>query len=299
MTEVSQLPPGVYVLAVSGGVDSIVLLDMLAKQTKLHLIVAHIDHGIRSDSHEDALFVEHVAKSYGFPYEVTRLHLSAEASEEQARHERYKFLESIQQKYNARAIITAHHADDVVETVIINLLRGTGWRGLCSLRSEGNIVRPMLGLYKEDIIKYAQQNHLGWREDSTNQQTNYLRNYVRLQLLPSLLKKQPEAKTKLYTLWQWQCKLRRVIESEVEKLYLSMSDKTGLKRSLFKQCEPIVADEILRLFLANYDVRQTLPQRSRILQFIQTAAHSKKFSLNRNAFLQLTRDHVIVVPIKN
>ncbi|HEX6461652.1 MAG TPA: tRNA lysidine(34) synthetase TilS [Candidatus Saccharimonadales bacterium] len=299
MTEVDLLPAGVYVLAVSGGIDSVVLLDMLAKQPQLELIVAHVNHGIRPDSGEDAVFVQQLAKKYGCRYEATSLQLGASASEEQAREARYAFLKKVQRRHAAKAIITAHHADDVVETILINLIRGTGWRGLCSLRSEGGLVRPLLNVYKQEIAAYAKKHRLGWREDSTNQSNHYLRNYIRLQLLPKLLLSDPRLKAKLHNLWQQQCMLRGKIEAEIEGLYQHIADRTGLKRAAFEQLEPAIADEILRHYLLKQGVRQTIPQRRRALQFAHTALNTKKFSLNSETFLQLRRDHIVVVKVKN
>src|SRR3989344_5293986 len=114
-----------YIVAVSGGVDSVVLLDMLIKQKEHNLVVAHFDHGIRVDSDADARFVWELAKKYELSFEVRREELGDAASENTARSHRYAFLRDIAKKYSA-TIVTAHHADDVVETIAINLTRGTG-----------------------------------------------------------------------------------------------------------------------------------------------------------------------------
>src|SRR5690606_41547248 len=110
--------------AVSGGIDSVVLLDMLSHVPGLKLVVTHFDHGIRPDSAQDAVFVEELAAHYGLPFETKRVELGTKASEELARRHRYAFLRDVAARYNAK-IITAHHADDVIETVAINHIRGT------------------------------------------------------------------------------------------------------------------------------------------------------------------------------
>lgn len=175
-------------VAVSGGVDSVVLLDLLKKQPGLDLIVAHFDHGIRADSHQDAEFVQKLADQSKLSFESRKGKLGAEASEDMARQARYKFLHEIKKKYSAMAIITAHHQDDVVETAIINLLRGTYRKGLSSLGSDAHLIRPMLNLSKEQITDYAKKQNLNWREDPTNTDTRFLRNYVRHRLLPAMTK---------------------------------------------------------------------------------------------------------------
>ncbi len=183
---------GKYVLAVSGGVDSVVLLDILSNQKNLELIVTHFDHGIRENSADDRKFVASLAKKYKLSFEYDKGKLGAKASEEVARKARYDFLKKILDKYNADAIITAHHQDDVLETMIINLLRGTGRKGLTSLKSSGHIVRPLLHTTKQEIKDYAQANSLTWHEDPTNADTGYLRNWIRHQLVPKLSSAQKE-----------------------------------------------------------------------------------------------------------
>jgi tRNA(Ile)-lysidine synthase len=180
------LKPGKYVVAVSGGVDSVALLDVLAGQKGLRLIVAHFDHGIRSDSATDRQLVGKLAAHYGLPFEYAEGQLGADASEEAARTVRYDFLRKVQQKYQTRGIITAHHRDDLLETAVLNLLRGTGRKGLTSLASNREIIRPLLAVSKQEILEYAHEHKLKWREDSTNQNPKYLRNYIRLHIMPRL-----------------------------------------------------------------------------------------------------------------
>lgn len=173
-----SVAPGKYVVAVSGGVDSIVLLNVLSKMPELDIVVAHFDHGIRRDSAKDREFVYRLAASHGFPFEYANGKLGSNASEAIARIKRYDFLENVKQKYHADAIMTAHHKDDVLETACINILRGTGRRGLSSLSSD-IVVRPLLSYTKLQILDYAQRNNLQWREDSTNISHKYLRNRIR------------------------------------------------------------------------------------------------------------------------
>lgn len=185
-----NLEPGKYVVAVSGGVDSVALLSLLSQQRDSQLIVAHFDHGIRADSGQDRIFVAELAKMYSLPFRHAEGNLGAEASEAKARKFRYQFLRQVQQNGGAQAIVTAHHQDDLIETAFINLLRGTGRKGLSSLGSGEQLKRPLLHISKQQIVKYAQDQKLVWREDSTNQSNDYLRNYLRNRILPGLSKDQ-------------------------------------------------------------------------------------------------------------
>src|SRR6266498_879340 len=179
-----NIAPGKYVLAVSGGVDSMVIFDMLRRKPDVELVAAHVDHGIREDSYKDEHLVRSVMMSHNVTYETINVLLGSKASEEMARKARYDFLRHICDKYNIHTIITAHHQDDLLETVLINMLRGTGWRGLGSLRSTPAILRPLLHVPKADILQYARAHSIKWREDITNNDQRYLRNYIRHNLLP-------------------------------------------------------------------------------------------------------------------
>jgi tRNA(Ile)-lysidine synthase len=248
----------VYVVAVSGGVDSIVLLHMLQQTTGDKIIVAHFDHGIRDDSAKDAEFVGLLADKYGFPFETKREELGIRASEETARNRRYTFLRSVAKKYEGQ-IVTAHHGDDAIETIAINFHRGTGWRGLAVLDSD--IVRPLLSYHKAELIEYALQHNLAWHEDSSNATTVYLRN--RLRLLTKVL--QPGVKRELLALRIQQVESKRLIEQAIVEL---VGSGPQYSRYFFTHIPPVVAIECLRYVT---DARLTRPQLERLLLAIKTA----------------------------
>lgn len=244
------------VVAVSGGVDSVVLLHKLTRHVKYELVVAHFDHGIRTDSAEDAAFVEQLARSYNVPFEVRREELGADASEELARERRYTFLREVAAKYNG-PIVTAHHADDVTESIAINLHRGTGWRGLAVLDSE--IVRPLLGFTKQELMTYATTHDLVWHEDSTNASDKYLRNRMR----HKLQNMSAEQKVELRILRDAQVALKKQINDEVARL---LDTAEGLSRYFFMMIDEKTADELLRAaFVRAVGTAPTRPQRHRAL----------------------------------
>lgn len=182
-----DIQPGSYVVAVSGGIDSMVLLDMLAHMPGLELTVAHFEHGIREDADADRELVENATVHYGLPFICEHGSLGPGAGEAAARSARYAFLGRVKEKVQARAVITAHHQDDMVETAVINLLRGTGRKGLSSLQSTDNIIRPFLHFTKQQLYDYAKQRPtITWRDDSTNNSDQYLRNYVRHHIISGL-----------------------------------------------------------------------------------------------------------------
>jgi tRNA(Ile)-lysidine synthase len=188
----ANVPEGKYILAVSGGVDSMTLLDLLAGRRGIELVAAHFNHGIREDSDKDEKLVTEASKRYGLPLEADFGGLGTQASEETARNARYRFLNQAKKKHQADKIITAHHQDDLIETAFLNILRGTGSRGLTAMQNNPDILRPLLDIPKAQIIEYARQKRLVWREDPTNQDLGYMRNYLRHKIIPRLSKKERE-----------------------------------------------------------------------------------------------------------
>jgi tRNA(Ile)-lysidine synthase len=187
-------PGEVVVVAVSGGADSIELLHCLLRlrvEWSLTLHVAHFDHGLRENSPQDALFVEELAGSWGLSATTgtwggeRRRGRSLQA---EARSARYRFLEEVASHVGATKIALGHHRDDQAETVLLNLLRGSslrGLRGMLALR-EGQFIRPLLEVGREDIEGYVKAHQLSFVEDPSNQNIRYLRNRIRWKLLPLL-----------------------------------------------------------------------------------------------------------------
>lgn len=235
-----------------------VLLDMVATRTKDEFVVAHFDHGIRSESKKDAEFVGGLAKKHGAVFELGQARLGAQASEEMARKARYSFLKKLEKKYAPAKVVTAHHQDDLVETVVMNLVRGTGWRGLAPMSAE--LERPLLGLSKVELTEYAIANNLGWIEDETNYGDRYFRNRVRR----FLLKMSPEQRRDLLILNAKQQLLRGQIE-EISRA----AAKTDALRSPAILALPVgAALELLRAWTGG---KLTTPQLKLLLKKLKSA----------------------------
>jgi tRNA(Ile)-lysidine synthetase-like protein len=245
-----QLEPGKYIVAVSGGVDSMSLLHSIKDLPDVEIFVAHFDHGIRADSAEDARLVRQTAEAYGLAYELGEGRLGADSSEANARTARYDFLRRLQEKYGARAIVTAHHQDDVLETAILNLLRGTGRKGLSSLSSRGDVVRPLLGIPKADIRRYAEVNGISWREDSTNDSDRYTRNYVRSHLVPRF---SPEKKAELLAVIERSQATNTALDAVIDDL---LQQQETLDRQTIIMLPHTVAREVIAAWLRAQNIRE-------------------------------------------
>lgn len=182
---------GRIILALSGGIDSMVLADMLLK-SKTDFVLAHCNFHLRGEESDgDEQFVREFAERNGLTLYVKQFDTMAYAKEHgvsiemAARDLRYGWFEELRQQLGYDKIAVAHHADDQLETFFINLLRGAGIRGLKGMRPvNGNIIRPLLDKSREEIHQYAIENGIKWREDHTNAETQFLRNKIRHELLP-------------------------------------------------------------------------------------------------------------------
>lgn len=183
-----NIPKGKYVVAVSGGVDSMVLLFLMNENlNQTDIVVAHFRHNVRSsiESDKDLEVISSFCKSHNLTLETDQ-YTGINQSEAALRKARYAFLEKVARNHNFNSIVTAHHKDDLVESAVINLLRGTGGKGLNSISNNKQLVRPLLETPKKDILSFAKINNIKWHEDSTNQDETILRNYIRRKIVPKL-----------------------------------------------------------------------------------------------------------------
>jgi len=192
-------------VAVSGGLDSVVLLHFLYKM-EVNCVVAHCNFKLRDkDSDRDEIFVKDLAEKYNFPVHTIAFETAEYAKEKgisiemAARDLRYDWFEKIRKESECSYILTAHHADDVIETVLINLTRGTGIHGLTGIKAKINrLVRPLLPFSRDELKAYAIDNQVEYREDYTNAQTDFVRNKIRHQIIPVLREINPSIQKTMY-----------------------------------------------------------------------------------------------------
>jgi tRNA(Ile)-lysidine synthase len=197
-------PDAHYLIGVSGGRDSVALLHWLTNVGYKKLIICHLNHQLRGRSSlADALFVEKIALKYHAEFELQSTNVRALATKQKmsietaAREARYEFFAETARHRNCKTIFLGHHADDLVETFLINLFRGAGTTGLSGVREistrridsvDLTIVRPLLGIWRKEVDSYVREHRIKFREDASNKNLNPLRNRVRHRIIPYLEK---------------------------------------------------------------------------------------------------------------
>lgn len=186
------------IVAVSGGIDSVALLHLLlplSANFNWELIVAHLDHRLRKESGQDLKFVSNLSSQLGLEFVSKKIDIKKLAKqqkktiEEAGRDARYNFFNELSNKYKKCVIVTAHTADDQLETIVMNWLRGAALRGLTGMKIKGKkLWRPLLNFEKKELISFAKKYKLKFKEDKTNKNLYYTRNKVRHILLPKLKK---------------------------------------------------------------------------------------------------------------
>ena len=186
------------VAAISGGPDSMCLLNILVAlkhEYNLKIICAHVNHGLRIESSDEAKFVEQYCQDNNiiFEYKIIEKYKNDKFSEYEARNIRYSFFKQLVKKYHAKYLMTAHHGDDLIETILMRLVRGSNLKGYLGIpiitKCDGyDMIRPLLFVTKDEIVKYLDKNNIKYVIDKSNDSDLYTRNRFRKQMLPSLKK---------------------------------------------------------------------------------------------------------------
>lgn len=239
-----------FLLAVSGGVDSVVMANLFSK-SGYKIVIAHCNFQLRGkESDADEKFVKELAEKYKVRFCIKRFDTDKYVAEKKislqmaARELRYNWFKELLEKEGLDNLVIAHHADDAIETFFINLLRGTGIAGLHGISSsQHGLIRPMLGFTRKEIEAYATKEKLKWREDSSNASDNYERNKIRHHLIPELLKISPDAthaiSHTIENLAETEHIYRKTIEEKISKLAAVKGDKVFISIALLQKLEPM------------------------------------------------------------
>lgn len=248
---------GMVIVAFSGGADSMALTHFLMGQiSQERILCAHVNHMLRGEEAEaDVLFAESFCKSHGLRFRLLREDVAALAekekigTEESGRLVRYRFFDSLRTGEND-VIVTAHNANDNVETVLMNLARGTGLSGLCGIPpGRGAILRPLLRVSREEIERYCRENSLPYVTDSSNLQDAYTRNRIRRHVLPELIALNPRLTDAVARLTDAVREAQDYLVSSAEALLREARVPYGLSLEVLNKAHPAVRKQALKLWL--------------------------------------------------
>ena len=223
-------------MTVSGGVDSMVLMS-LCVNSGYNVGVAHCNFGLRGqESDEDEILVQERARKYGIECHnhrfdtVGEMERTGESMEMAARRLRYTWFAELCQKHGYTVVAVAHHIDDSIETFFINLLRGTGLRGLTGIHKQvGHIVRPLMFATRKEILEYAMKKHIPYRDDSSNKSTKYLRNKIRLGLIPRIREISPRFPFIMHQNIERLISAQNFIQGAIDNIYAqAVTEQSGI-----------------------------------------------------------------------
>jgi len=259
-----------YILSVSGGVDSMSLFHYL-KTHDFKFVAVHFDHQKRTLSKLDGELIESLCSENQIPYHYIKLSIKSGNFQDSARQERYRLLQSIADQYNTPYILTAHHADDQIETIMMKLIRGSnllGYSGMYPTTKIGKYtyLKPLLGYSKEDLYNYAKENNVQFNEDSSNQDDDYLRNRIRHHVTP-LLKKENDV-LKHFNQFSIQSRLASEYIRNESKQFLN--DQLTFKVSEFLDLHPAIQYDVLSYLLEVYGVARSFDKLDEIIKQLKT-----------------------------
>ena len=246
------------VVACSGGPDSMALLNLcltLQKEIDLKIVCAHINHNVREESEREKEFVKLFCKEHNIIFEYMKIESYSEDNfENEARVKRYAFFESLLKKYNSKYLLTAHHGDDLIETVLMRLTRGSTLKGYsgfseASIRDNYEILRPLIWYTKEELLEYNHQNGLQYVIDKTNEMDIHTRNRYRKYILPKLKEEDKNVHDKFYKfskmLLEYNEYIDKCVCENIDKVY----NKGYIIINEFKKLDKLLARRVVDIIL--------------------------------------------------
>lgn len=281
--------PGKYVVGVSGGVDSMTLLDLLASRGDYELVAAYVDHGWREVAAERELVLE-AAERVGAEFVAIKLELSGR-SEAEAREQRYQALFDESARRGAAGVVTAHHQDDLIESILLNVMRGTGRAGLAPM-GDTRILRPLLGASRTEIEAFAKERKLKWIEDPTNMDTTYLRNQVRRKLIPNLVESDADFINSLLKMHTRAAKLNTEIDAWLNERINIKENVAKTAAQKLAKLPPEVIQEFIIYMARRLNPGEQINKRTaeQLAIDLKNRRLSTQRALSRQLFADLSRD---------
>lgn len=259
LNDISLKDDDYVVVAVSGGPDSMALLNILLyikKDININLVCAHINHNVRKESEEEKIFVEEYCKKNSIVFEYMKIekYTNNIFSESEARNIRYDFFDKLMKKYNSKVLLTAHHGDDLIETILMRLVRGSTLKGYAGFPkiSEINgykIVRPLISCTKEDIEEYNSKNNIPFLLDASNNKDDYTRNRYRHKVLPFLKEEDQNVNTKFLKYSELLLEYNNYVDREMMKSLDKVFNNKILDINKYLKLENLIQKRILNYIL--------------------------------------------------
>lgn len=286
------------IAAISGGIDSMALLAFFLEE-KIRPIVVHFNHNTRDTNKLDESLVKTFCKNYNLTLHVVNINITKGNFQSQAREQRYYHLEKIAKKYHTNYIATAHHLDDLAETVLIKLTRGSnlyGYSGIHPIFTKNNYtyIKPLLHTSKESIVKYQQFNEIPYNDDESNFTDSYLRNRYRHAVLPIMKQENKQFLNKVLTYHKQLSSSYNYINKEASKYIVN--DLVDL--TTFKELDMTLQDEIISILLTRYELEVSFETISKIRMMLLNDSTNNSYDLKNNIKL-IKSYNVISVEIIN
>lgn len=244
-----------YWVAYSGGLDSTVLLHQLVQQKKENLRAVHIHHGLNPKANDWQQHCENVCREFNVELTIHKIDLSAshENIEERARNLRYEFFASLLQENDC--LLTGHHQDDQAETVLLQLLRGAGPKGLSAMPEKsklgkGFLLRPFLNIPRDELLVYAQEHQLKWIDDDSNHNTHFSRNFIRQEIIPLLKQRWPSVSETISRSAKHCAETENLLEEFIAPLFRQcLLENNALSVTELKKLTPLQQKHVFRQWL--------------------------------------------------
>lgn len=245
------------VVGCSAGPDSMALLHYLIHNTKNKIICCHINHNVRKESKEEEKYLKNYCQKQNIPFEVYKIEKYQEKNfENEARIKRYNFYEQTLKKYNSHYLFLAHHGDDLIETIIMKINRGSNLEGYAGIKEiskqkDYTIIRPFLSYTKEDLLDYDERNNIEYFIDKTNLDTTYTRNRIRANILPVLKKENKDIHKQFLKYSKVLLEYNTYIEEVIKEIENNIYKDNVLDLNLFKKEKTFIQKNILYHILNN------------------------------------------------
>ncbi len=272
------------IVACSGGPDSMCLLNIILeyqKKLNLEIICAHVNHNVRKASAEEESYVSKFCQENNIKFETMKItKYNQENFHADARNIRYRFLNELADKYQAKYIMTAHHGDDLIETMLMKIIRGSSYKGIAGInlitkQNNYQLVRPLLFITKQDCLNYNQQNNIKYYIDESNNSDEYFRNRIRHHILPQLKKEDNNVHHKFLTFSQELFLMNDFIQNYLTDILTNIYNNGKLFITEFIKLDSFIKYQIIKYILKeNYNNLDKLNKKH--LKAIYDLIHSDK-----------------------